>query len=92
MPKVTFQSTGQTVDVAMSANLKEIIQKNGWPIPFGCENGICGTCLISIVEGKENLNSAEGHEAQTLKAMGKNDGTYRLACQCKVLGDVTIDQ
>ena len=92
MPKVTFQGTQQTVDVEEGADLREVTQKNGWPIPYGCENGICGTCLISIPEGQENLSSAEATEQQTLKAMGKADGAHRLACQCKVNGDVTIAQ
>ncbi len=92
MPKVTFQGTEQSVDVEEGALLREVTQKNGWPIPYGCENGICGTCLITIPEGSDNLSEIGEHEAQTLKAMGKTDGTHRLACQCKVMGDVTIAQ
>lgn len=92
MPKVTFQGTGQSIEVEEGANLREITQKEGWPIPYGCENGICGTCLIEVSEGADHLSPIEGHEAQTLKAMGKSDGTHRLACQCKVSGDVVIGQ
>ena len=92
MPKVTFQNTGQTADAQVDQLLREIIQTQGWPIPFGCENGICGTCLITIGVGKENLNPAKEIEQQTLEAMGQMDGEHRLACQCSVKGDVTIEQ
>ncbi|MBT5015997.1 (2Fe-2S)-binding protein [Candidatus Peregrinibacteria bacterium] len=92
MPKVTFQNTGQSVDADEGAELRDVTQKNGWPIPYGCENGICGTCLIKVSENKEGLTEETEHEAQTLKAMGKADGEHRLACQCKIKGDCTIEQ
>lgn len=92
MPKITFSNTGQTAEAETGSSLTELIQKNGWPIPFGCENGICGTCLIKISEGAANLNEPNEHEAQTLKAMGKADGMHRLACQCRINGDMTIEQ
>jgi ferredoxin len=91
MPKVTFKKTNQTVDTAPGKMLKEIIKEQGWPVAFGCEGGVCGTCLIKISEGAENLNPIEGNEKQTLSAMGLEDGTHRLACQCKVNGDITIE-
>ncbi len=92
MPKVIFTNSGQTSDADEGKPLREVTQKNGWPIPYGCENGICGTCLIKVTEGAENLNDPTEHEAQTLKAMGKADGVHRLACQCQVNGDITIEQ
>lgn len=92
MPNVTFKNTGQTVPVQDNELLREVTQVNGWPIPYGCENGICGTCLISIPSGKENLTPIEETEEQTLKAMGKFDGNHRLACQCRVKGDVEVEQ
>ncbi|MDP2624750.1 MAG: 2Fe-2S iron-sulfur cluster-binding protein [Candidatus Peregrinibacteria bacterium] len=92
MPQVTFQNTEQSAQANDDQVLREVTQNNGWPIPYGCENGICGTCLITIPSGKENLSAAEEIENQTLQAMGKGDGEHRLACQCKVNGDVTIAQ
>lgn len=92
MPQVTFQNTDQTAEAQNEQLLREVTQSNGWPIPFGCENGICGTCLITIGAGKENLSSMEEIEQQTLEAMGQMDDTHRLACQCRVKGDVVIEQ
>lgn len=92
MPNITFQNTGQTAQTGDDGDLRDTVQKEGWPIPFGCENGICGTCLITIPSGKENLNDVEEMEAQTLEAMGMDEGEHRLACQCKAKGDVTIAQ
>ena len=58
---------------------------------FGCEDGVCGTCLIKAHGGKENLSQMEEKEAQTLDMMCMKDGEHRLCCQCKVNGDVTIE-
>ena len=92
MPNITFQNTGQSAQTGEDGSIRDVVQNEGWPIPFGCENGICGTCLITIPTGRENLNDIEEIEEQTLMAMGQNDEHHRLACQCKAKGDVTIEQ
>lgn len=92
MPHVTFTNTGEQAEVPEGGSLRETVQDQGWPIPFGCENGICGTCLITLGSGKTNLNPIEEMEEQTLEAMGMEGGDHRLACQCRVRGDVEISQ
>ena len=54
-------------------------------IPFGCQDGMCGTCVIDVLDGKENL----GDLTQEEKDLGLNE-EKRLACQCKVKGDAKI--
>ncbi len=91
MPKVTFKNTGDEVEVADDASLKEVSKIQGWPIAYGCEDGVCGTCIVKAESGKENLGEMGETEAQTLDMMCMKDGDHRLACQCKVKGDVTIE-
>ena len=56
-------------------------------VPFGCTNGVCGTCTTVVLSGVEHLGAPNGNE----KAMGLKP-TERLMCQCKIRGgDVTID-
>ena len=65
--------------------IKEACREMG--VPFGCENGICGTCKITVDEGAENLNELNDKE----EAMDDRDETHRLACQAKIVsGTVTI--
>jgi ferredoxin len=55
-------------------------------IEFGCENGICSTCLITVKEGMENLSE----RTQAEEDMGLEDN-MRLACQCRLMkGTVKI--
>ena len=90
MPKVTFKDDDLDVDVEDGANLRDVAMEEGASIPFGCEQGICGTCLSDIPEGAENLSEKEEQEEETIGAMG-GEPDQRLLCQCQVHGDVTIE-
>ena len=46
-------------------------------VPFGCQNGMCGSCIITVEEGLDNLNEKNDKEED----MGLEDN-QRLACQC----------
>ncbi len=50
-------------------------------------NGQCGTCIIEIVEGIENLSPRTEVENRKLK---KKPANYRLACQTLVNGPVSV--
>jgi len=76
---------------------KEIAIEDGMPIkqackklevPFSCEDGLCGTCLIKIKEGMKNLTDITEQE-KNMGIENKEQG-YRLACQCKIKKGVVI--
>jgi ferredoxin len=46
--------------------------------------------MIRVLEGAENLSPMKDHERDFLETMAAEDNE-RLACQCKVLGDVKIE-
>jgi len=92
MPKVTFKNTGASVEVPVGTALKDVTKKNNWSVAYGCEDGMCGTCMVKVAEGAANLSPMEDKEKDTLSAMGLDLGTYRLCCQCKISGDCTIEQ
>ncbi len=89
MPTVIFQDDDLTVEATDDANLRDVAMEEGASIPFGCEQGICGTCLIDVPVGAENLSDVDEQEQETLQAMGGTPG-QRLACQCQVNGNVTV--
>ncbi|NKB17978.1 MAG: (2Fe-2S)-binding protein [Pseudanabaena sp. CRU_2_10] len=49
--------------------------------------GQCGTCIVEITEGIENLSPRTDFESKKLKRKPNN---YRLACQTMVNGDVSV--
>jgi ferredoxin len=60
------------------SELQEACENSG--VPFACTEGVCGTCVIEVVEGMENLSEFNQAEADFLGDLG----TERLACQCKI--------
>ena len=50
-------------------------------------NGQCGTCIVEIVEGLENLSPRTDVENRKFKKKPEN---YRLACQTLVNGSVSV--
>lgn len=56
-------------------------------VPFGCNEGLCGTCVIDILDGAENLNELNENE----QAFGF-DKNKRLGCQARIMkGKVTFE-
>ncbi len=84
MAKLYFNDDEHHIDDG--AELKELCEDAG--IPFACSEGVCGTCIIEVKEGKENLSEMTQEE---LDFLGETDDE-RLACQCKINeGTVKID-
>lgn len=49
----------------------------------------CGTCSVKILDGIELLSKPKGNEELVL-GVDKFQKGHRLACQARVLGDITI--
>lgn len=50
-------------------------------VPFACTEGVCGTCVIEILKGQENLTPPTQEEEDFL---GEGCLDERLACQCRI--------
>lgn len=59
-------------------------------IPFGCRAGVCGACVIEILQGVDYLGAKGKEERDFLETLGFPGDSFRLACQCSVNGAVTI--
>lgn len=80
MAKLIFEN-GQEFDLEDGSSITEPCEKVG--IPFACAGaGICGSCLVEVTEGKENLSEPTQAEKDFL---GEDETTKRLACQCKIM-------
>ena len=64
--------------------------KNETALEFDCREANCGICIVKVLEGEENLSYALSAEKGFLKAMSA-DPEERLACQCRVFGDIKIE-
>ncbi len=94
MTTITFVKENREVIAAQGANLREKALQNQVDIYTlrgkltNCGGyGQCGTCIVEIVEGMENLSPKTDFEKRRLK---KKPDNYRLACQTLVNGSVSV--
>ena len=50
--EVQLQKSGQTLKVSKDESIRKVLQDAGHDVPFSCSEGICGTCLTTVVAGK----------------------------------------
>ena len=86
MAKLKFETTGEEKELADGEPIAQACEEAG--VPFACTEGVCGTCVVEVKKGKENL-SPQTQEEKDLLGEGVVD--ERLACQCKIIkGEVSI--
>jgi nitrite reductase (NADH) large subunit len=88
---VTDRETGAAFPVDSNQTLLDALEAARIKINFGCRSGMCGADAVAICEGGDNLSAPGADELATLRRMGL-EGVARLACMCKVTGEVTIDR
>ncbi len=87
--KVTFTEIDLTINVPVGTRVIEVSEKVGSGIIYGCRECDCGTCMMEVTEGWNNLSDPTALEDKVLREnmAGRHQ---RLACQAQVLGDVTV--
>ena len=89
MPKITLAVNGKTYEVPSGTSFLDFCEENGADHPFGCTEGICGTCACELVQGADNVNPITEAEQDTLESVTDVAGA-RLGCQLTVLGDIEV--
>ncbi len=94
MAVIKFLEEGKEVVAADGANLRYKAMENDIDIytlvgkMMNCGGyGQCGTCVVEIVEGSENLSPRTQVEERKLR---KRPDNCRLACQTLVNGPITV--
>ena len=94
MPTIRFANEDQKVGCIAGANLRQAALDAGINPYKGLNNfnncgglGQCGTCVVEVLEGAQNLSPRSDVEQVYLSDRPAN---YRLSCRTSVNGDVTI--
>ena len=93
MPRVDY--AGESVECLEGANLRLVLVRAKLPLyndaarALNCRGrGLCGTCTVRVEGAVSEPTAAERHRLSLPTHAGTPD--LRLACQCKVLGDVVV--
>ena len=94
MAVIKFLEEDKEIIAADGANLRFKAMENGIDLytllgkMTNCGGyGLCGTCVVEIVEGIENLSPRTKVEERKLR---KRPANCRLACQTIVNGPITV--
>lgn len=79
MAKLIFDHNEEEIELEDNSPIAEACEEAG--VPFACTEGVCGTCVIEVTDGKEHLSEPTQEERDFL---GEGTCDERLACQCKI--------
>lgn len=79
MATLIFDHNEEEIELAEGSPIAEACEESG--VPFACTEGVCGTCVIEVKAGMENLTQPTQEEKDFL---GEDTNCERLACQCKI--------
>jgi len=81
---IEFVRSGKTSQAANSQTLLEAAAAAGVDIPSACRQGQCGTCKTRLLEGRVEMTTENGLDAESkargfiLTCVGRPDGSVRL--------------
>jgi ferredoxin-NADP reductase len=81
---VVFIQSQKVCQVSAECTLLDLAERNGVQIPYGCRQGICGTCATRVLSGRVRMDVEAG-----LTADQKNAG-YVLPCVSRTEGTVVL--
>ena len=81
---IVFIHSQKVCEASTGSTLLEAAEKNGVQIPYGCRQGLCGTCATRLMSGTVQMDVEAG-----LTAEQKNAG-YVLPCVSRARGTVVV--
>lgn len=87
MATVILKNDNIKVNVPAGMSLRQVAQKTGASMEFGCRVGDCTTCIATVEEGMEYLSEINNKEIKAFELLDMNNDSDRLMCQCNVEND-----
>jgi vanillate monooxygenase ferredoxin subunit len=81
--EVKIASTGAVFKIPGDKSVTELLEEKGVKIPTSCEQGMCGTCKVKILEGEVD------HRDKRLSDEQRAQG-YFLACVSRAKGGLLV--
>ncbi len=83
MARIFFKTDNVTYEVEDGTPLIDFCDEVGVSLSFGCTEGTCGVCEVTVLEGSENLSRITDEEKDYLLPEDLKEG-MRLGCQVKI--------
>ena len=90
MPRVTFYPFNKSGDVDPGTTLLDAASQLGLELAHECGGfASCSTCRVVVESGADQLSEIE-FEEEDMMDLAELGSEYRLSCQAKIHGDVTV--
>ncbi|MBU1883687.1 2Fe-2S iron-sulfur cluster binding domain-containing protein [bacterium] len=73
------------INVKPGKTIQDIVEASGSALPFGCRDGECGTCIVTVESGIEFLSDVTEKEKAVMKMLNETNPKARLSCQMKIV-------
>ena len=91
MPVISFVKNKAPLQVQAGENLMQALQQHDVPVASSCHGeGVCRKCVVTVVEGFQNLTPATLLELDLAERSPINPD-QRISCQAQVKDDIKID-
>ncbi len=87
MAIVILRNDNIKVNVPAGMSLRQVAQKTGASMEFGCRMGECTLCVATVDAGMEYLSALNSQEIKVFELLDIKSDSIRLMCQCKVEKD-----
>ena len=89
--KLFFKPENRTTEAEAGTTILDAALDADIDINCDCGgNGACGTCHVIVEEGIETLNGKTDDELDLLEDVEGVTESSRLACQCRIGGDLVL--
>lgn len=79
--EVELQSSGKVLPVGPDETILGVLRENGVSIDFGCSEGLCGTCMVDVVEGEVD------HRDGVLSPEEQESNAFMCVCVSRAKSD-----
>jgi ferredoxin len=90
MPTITVLPQNVSAEIEPGTLLIKAGEKAGVEMEAGCFSCFCGTCVVEIVQGMENLPEPTSAELDVLDGWNKDSQKYRLSCCVPILKNSVV--
>lgn len=89
--KVRLQPSGLEFHAAPEETVLDAALRQGVVLPYGCRNGVCGSCKGRRVAGRIDYGRFETALLNTTLSKAEQQAGFMLLCQAHAVGDLVIE-
>lgn len=79
--EIELRSSGKVLTVGRDETVLDVLRENGVHVDFGCSEGLCGTCMVDVLEGEVD------HRDGVLSPEEQNANAFMCVCISRAKSD-----